>query len=261
MILDQIVADSQKALHERQNIVPFEEIQRIASIQPKTLDFKAALKVEQIRLIAEVKKASPSAGIIRANFNPLDIAKVYSRNGAAAISILTEADHFLGKLDYLKTIRDTLGNDRPPLLRKDFIFDIYQVYESRAFGADAILLIAAILTPEKLRSLVDSSISLGMNCLVEVHNEKELKIALDSNAEIIGINNRDLQTFKVDLATTKNLYNLIPPGKTVVSESGIKSRQDIRRLERWGINAVLIGEAFMAAPDIAVRMRELYGKS
>jgi indole-3-glycerol phosphate synthase len=258
MILDRIVADTQRALQVRRNTIPLTEMQRMALAQSEPLDFDAALKPsERIRLIAEVKKASPSKGIIRSNFDPVEIAKTYSSNGAAAISVLTEADHFLGNLDYLKKIRDSLGNHRPPLLRKDFIFDAYQVYESRAFGADAILLITAILTPEKLRMLMDLSKSLGMNCLVEVHNEKELETALNNVAEIIGINNRDLQTFNVDLTTTKRLRRLIPPGKIVVSESGIKSHEDIQKLAQWGVNAVLIGEAFMSAPDIAAKMREL----
>ena len=258
MILDRIVADTKRALQVRQNTISLTEMQRMALAQSEPLDFNAALKSRgRIRLIAEVKKASPSKGIIRINFDPIEIAKIYASNGAAAISVLTEAGHFMGNLDYLKEIRDTLGNHRPPLLRKDFILDAYQVYESRAFGADAILLITAILTPEKLRTLMDLSKSLGMHCLVEVHNETELETALNNNAEIIGINNRDLQTFNVDLTTTKRLYHLIPPGKVVVSESGIKSHEDIQKLEQWGVNAVLIGEAFMSAPDIAAKMREM----
>jgi indole-3-glycerol phosphate synthase len=258
MILDQIVADCQKDLLAKQNNITRAEIRKLALAQPKPLDFKAALTSSKgIRLIAEVKKASPSKGIIRTDFNPVEIAKTYSLNGAAAISVLTESNYFLGHIEYLKKIKDTLGNHQIPLLRKDFIFDAYQIYESRAFGADAILLITTILTPGKLRMLMDLSKSLGMHCLVEVHNEKELEITLNKNAEIIGINNRDLHTFNIDLTTTERLRPLIPPEIVVVSESGIKTRVDIRKLEILGVNAVLIGEAFMTAPDIAVKMREL----
>ncbi len=204
-----------------------------------------------------MKKASPSKGIIKGDFDPIEIAMTYAVNGAAAISVLTEQNYFLGHLYYLKAIEEALRNKCIPLLRKDFIFDEYQVYESRAFGADALLLIRAILTSARLKTLLELSRNLSMNCLVEVHNEKELETALKTGAEIIGINNRDLQTFKTDLKTTERLLPLIPPGKTIVSESGIKTRADIKKLEKLGVNAVLIGEAFMAAPDIAAKMREL----
>ncbi|MBN1366375.1 MAG: indole-3-glycerol phosphate synthase TrpC [Dehalococcoidales bacterium] len=258
MILDEIVADCRKDLTFRQNNVSLAEMQKLAPAQPGPLDFKAALQSEKgIRLIAEVKKASPSKGIIRPDFDPVEIAETYAINGAAAISVLTEPKYFMGNIAYLKKIKDALGNRRLPLLRKDFIFDNYQIYEARAFGADALLLIAAILTPDKLKALLDLSTSLGMACLVEVHNEKEVETALSGGAEIIGINNRDLQTFKTDIMTTERLRPLVPPGKIVVSESGIKTRTDILKLEKLGVNAVLIGEAFMAERDIAGKMREL----
>lgn len=258
MILDRIVADCRKNLIDRKNEISPAEMRKMAAAQPVPLDFKASLQSGRgIRLIAEVKKASPSKGVIRPDFDPVAIARAYAANGAAAISILTEEKYFLGNIGYLKRIKDALGNSRLPLLRKDFIFDAYQLYEARAFGADALLLIVAILSSDELRALLDLSQNLGMACLVEVHNEREISVALDSGADIIGINNRDLQTFKTDLATTGRLRPLIPPGKIVVSESGIKTRADIRQLELLGINAVLIGEAFMSEPDIAKKMREL----
>ena len=201
--------------------------------------------------------ASPSRGVLREDFNPVAIAGTYAAGGAAAISVLTEAHFFQGSLEYLRDIRNALGENRPPLLRKDFIFDPYQVYESLAYGADSLLLIAAILTPEMLVALCALSCELGLSCLVEAHNESDLETALESGAGIIGINNRDLNTFTVDLATTERLRPLIPADRIVISESGIGNRDDIDNLRRLGVDAVLIGEALMAAPDIATRMREL----
>lgn len=256
-ILDKIVSDNLIELEASKRKYPLAKIKKSAMTQSPPLDFAAALCGKKIKIIAEVKKASPSKGVIRSDFKPAEIGQIYASNGAAAISVLTEAKYFQGSLDYLKDIRDSLGVKRPPLLRKDFIHDPYQVYESRAFGADAILLIVAILTPGKLSKLLKLSHNLGMSCLVEVHNQAELEIALNSGAEIIGINNRDLNTFKVDLATTERLRPLIPEDRIVVSESGIKDRTDIQRLKEWGVNAVLIGETFMSASDIAAKMKEL----
>jgi indole-3-glycerol phosphate synthase len=217
----------------------------------------ASLKGNGIKLIAEVKKASPSKGIIRPDFDPVDIARIYARNGAAAISVLTEEHHFQGSLQNLKRIRESGAALNLPLLRKDFIHDPYQVYEARLYGADAILLIVAMLTPQKLEELLSLSHTLGMKCLVEVHTRPELDIALKSNARIIGLNNRDLHTFKVDLSVTGTLRPLIPPEHIVVSESGIQTRADISRLTEMGVDAVLIGEALTASADIAAKMREL----
>ncbi len=211
-----------------------------------------------MKLITEVKKASPSRGVICSDFDPVKIARTYAENGASAISVLTETRHFQGSMNYLRDIKSALGSRCPPLLRKDFIIDPYQIYQSRAYGADSLLLIAAILKPEELTSLLKLSHGLGMNCLVEVHNEAEVGVAMKSNAGIIGINNRDLTTFRVDLTTTGRLRPLIPAGRIVVSESGIKDRNDVEMLKEWGVNAVLIGEALMSAPDIAARMKELF---
>ena len=257
MILDRIVADSQRELAETKRRLPLAELKELARAQPPPLDLASALRGDGIRLIAEVKKASPSRGVIRADFDPLAIARIYAANGAAAISVLTESKYFQGSLNDLKDIRDGLGDVELPLLRKDFIFDPYQVYQSRACGADSLLLIVAILTPEKLGELLALSHELKMSCLVEVHSEAELETALKSQAKIIGINNRDLKTLAVDLTVTRRLCPLIPRDRIVVSESGIKSRRDIEKVKGWGVDAVLVGESLMSAADIAARMREL----
>ena len=256
MIQDKIVAEVSIALEKREKQVPVTEISKSAFAQSPPLNFASALRGDNVRLIAEVKKASPSMGIMCDNFNPVDIARVYANNGAAAISVLTEPKYFQGNLTYLRDIKAAV--EKPlPLLRKDFIIDPYQVFESRAYGADCILLIVAILTPQKLSELLHLSHQLGMMSLVEIHNATELDIAVKSEAKIIGVNNRDLTTFKVDLNTTAGLRPMIPPDRIVVSESGIKSRDDLKKLREWGVDAALIGEALMTAPDIAIKMREL----
>ena len=257
MILSQLVKDNLEELETRKCNFTLKELQKVASEQPVPLDFASALSGNPIHLIAEVKKASPSRGVICSDFNPSEIAQTYARGGASAISVLTETRYFQGSLSYLRDIRNALGIKKLPLLRKDFIHDPYQVYESRAYGADCLLLIVAILTPEKLGELLGLSHELGMSCLVEVHDEAELEIALGSQARIIGINNRDLHTFTVDLTTTKQLRPLIPDNRIVVSESGIKDHSDMEKLKEWGVDAVIIGEALMSAPDIAAKLKEL----
>jgi len=259
MILDDIVADKRLELEAAKRRVTPGEIEQTAKRQPPAKDFAAALRGGGIRPIAEVKKASPSRGVIAAEFDPVAIARRYARNGAAAISVLTEAKHFQGSLDHLVSISQALGEGRPGLLRKDFIFDPYQVYEARAASADAILLIVAILTPGQLAELIGLAHSLGIECLVEAHNEAEVKTAVASPARVIGINNRDLRTFQVDLNTTGRLRPLIPIDRLVVSESGIKGRADMEKLRGWGVNAALVGETLMTAPDVGARMRELLG--
>lgn len=257
MILEKIVADNRLELEARKRSLPLTELRKVALEQPPPLDFASALCGDRIQLIAEVKKASPSRGIICPDFNPVEIARTYASNGASAISVLTEARYFQGSLNHLRDISNALGNKRLPLLRKDFIHDPYQVYESRAYGADSLLLIVAILTPEKLEELLELSHELNMDCLVEVHTEAELEIALRSEAKIIGVNNRDLTTFTVDITTTERLRPLIPPGRIVVSESGIKDRSDVEKLKKWGVDAVLIGESLMSTSNIATRIKEL----
>ena len=227
--------------------------ERIAQ-QEVPLDFALALRGDGIQLIAEVKRASPSRGVLCHNFHAVELAKNYVHGGAAAISVLTEANHFQGSINHLAAIREVVNL---PLLRKDFILDPYQVYESATYGADALLLIVAILSQQQLEELLALSHSLGLSCLVEVHNEKELERALQSEAEIIGINNRDLDTFTVDINTTRRLRPLIPDERIVVSESGIRSRSDLEKLKGWGVNAVLVGEALVTAGDIPTKMREL----
>ena len=256
MILDEIVEYNRIELEKIKEIFPMEELRKAALEEPEPLDFAAALRGEGVRLIAEVKKASPSRGVIRADFHPVEIAGIYATGGASAISVLTEEKYFQGSLDYLRDIKTALGS-RIPILRKDFIFDTYQVCQSRAYGADALLLIAAVLDNEMLGELLSLSHRLGMECLVEVHSETELENALKSGAGIIGINNRDLKTFEVDISTTRRLRRLVPGDKIVVSESGIKTRQDMERLKSWGVDAVLVGEALMASKDIAAAMKEL----
>jgi len=257
MILDQIVTDNLRELEARKRSFPLEELKRVALEQPPPLDFASALRGDRIQLIAEVKKASPSRGIIRPDFNPVEIAKTYANNGASAISVLTESKYFQGSLNHLRDVRNALENKRLPLLRKDFLSDPYQIYESRAYGADSLLLIVAILGPGKLKELLELSHQLNMSCLAEIHNEVELEIALGSGARIIGINNRDLNTFTVDLTTTERLRPLIPQDRIVVSESGIKSRSDMEKLKKWGVDAVLIGESLLSAPNITAKMKEL----
>jgi len=257
MILEQIVADNKEGLEFRKRLLPLDELKQAASEQPKPLDFGSALQGDGVQLIAEVKKASPSKGVIRSDFNPVEIAGIYADNGAAAISVITDTMHFQGSLDYLRDIKSSLVNNAIPLLRKDFIFDPYQVYESRAYGADCILLIVAILDLQQLRHYMEISYELGMKCLVEVHNESELETAIESGARIIGINNRNLKTFAVSLNTTERLRPLIPPDCLVVSESGIKSRNDITRMKQLNVNAVLVGETLMSSGDIAAKMKDL----
>ena len=194
-MLKEIVENTRMELEARKKSLPLAVLRVMAQARPQPVDLVDALKGDRVKIIAEVKKASPSRGLIRADFNPVEIAQTYAANGASAISVLTDTKYFQGSLDYLTQINTALGADRPPLLRKDFIFDPYQIYESRAYGADALLLITAILTQEKLAELLELSHSLQMHCLVETHNEEEVKRAVASGARIIGINNRDLRYF------------------------------------------------------------------
>jgi indole-3-glycerol phosphate synthase len=254
MILDRIVADKRIEIANRKSRVPLAEFRARAESLPPSRDFAGALRRDHVALIAEIKSASPSRGEIRANVDPSRIARIYGANGAAAISVLTDRKYFHGDLNSLKAAR--VGSDLP-LLRKDFIVDEYQVYESRALQADAILLIVRILDDGRLREYRLLAEWLGMSGLVEVHNEGELDRALVSGASILGINNRNLADFSVDLAATERLAPLVPANKTVVSESGISLRQEVERAARAGADAVLVGEALMRAKDIGARVREL----
>ncbi|MFZ5987171.1 MAG: indole-3-glycerol phosphate synthase TrpC [Bacillota bacterium] len=257
MILDKIVEERKKQLRDEMSRISIEGWkQRIKRPgMHKTQDFYSAIKRdENISIIAEVKKASPSKGIIKENFDPLAIAKEYSESNVQAISVLTEKNFFLGDDEYLIRVRQSSSL---PVLRKDFIIDIWQVYQSRCLGADAILLIVSLLSDEDLKKFQIVAGILGMQCLVEVHDKGELERALESGAKIIGINNRDLKTFDVDLKTTEKLMNYIPHDRAVVSESGIKSPDDMKYLKELGVDAVLIGETFMRAPSIRGKIDEL----
>jgi indole-3-glycerol phosphate synthase len=254
-ILDKILATKRADLRRVQEACPLAELQRVASNAPAPRDLRAALtKTEQIAIIAEVKKASPSAGVIRADFDPVSIAAIYEKHGAAAISVLTEESYFQGSTEYLKAIRRACG---VPLLRKDFIFDPYQLVEARANGADAVLLIAEVLDQPTLVSLVAEAGRLGMQALVEIHDGENLNRALDSGSRLIGINNRDLRTFETRLTHTLDLMPRIPAGNCIVSESGISSRQDLLKLKEAGVQAVLVGETLMRADDIGAKLDEL----
>ncbi len=252
-ILDKILGNKKLEVEQKKQFLPLSALkERIAQYKP--LDFAGALTGPGVKIITEVKKASPSRGILREDFDPVGLAVTYAANGAAAISVLTEVKHFQGSLKNLSAIREKVNI---PLLRKDFIFDEYQVYESAACGADALLLIAAILSSEQLGELLEINGGIGLSCLVEVHNEEELKTALLAGARIIGINNRDLNTFRVDTDTTRRLRMLIPQENIVVSESGINSRDDIMKMEECKVNAVLVGEALVTSEDIPAKMKEL----
>ena len=207
-----------------------------------------------------MKKASPSRGLLCPDFDPVRLADTYTGHGAAAVSVLTDP-RFQGELEHIAQIKQAGASRQAPVLRKDFIFDPYQVYEARSVGADALLLIVAILTGEQLLELLTLSRGLGLQCLVEVHDEPELDRALDAGAEIIGINNRDLRTFQTDLSITMNLAPHLPQGKILVSESGINSQDHLRQLAAIGVNAVLVGEALVTSPDVSAKVRELCGQA
>jgi len=257
-ILDRIVADKREELAAAKAAAPLSEIRRETSDAPSVRAFGAALAGAGVSLIAEVKKTSPSRGLLRSDFDAVQLATQYRDAGAAAISVLTDQKHFQGSLSHLRSVRGALP-DGPPLLRKDFLFDEYQLYEARCHGADAVLLITAILDASVLRSLIALAASLAMDALVEVHDKRELERGVAAGAKIIGITNRDLRTFDVDLATTERLAPLVPLGTTIVAESGIFTRGDVRRLEACGVHAVLIGEALVTAADQGAKIRELFG--
>lgn len=255
MFLDKIVAEKLDELEQRQKTVPLSELEAAVREKPPPLGLAEALEGDGISLIAEVKRASPSKGVLRPELDPVKLAGTYVQGGAAAISVLTESKYFMGSSKDLEAIKHHLPDI--PLLRKDFILKPYQVFESRAWGADALLLIAAILDDTELKELLSLSHDLGMQCLVEVHNEEELKRALAGDVKIIGINNRNLDTMSVDINVTRRLRPLIPPERIVVSESGIKGRGDVQKLREWGINAVLIGETLVTADDVTAKIKEL----
>lgn len=259
MILDEIMAHKRQELEERRRAVPLVELRARGTDQPLPLDFAAALREEGVRLIAEVKRASPSKGVLCEDFDLERLAVTYAVNGAAAISVLTDAKFFQGELQHLSRAKSAIRNSQIeiPFLRKDFIFDPYQVYEARAYGADAVLLIVAALSLGELDVLYRLIRELRMDALVEVHNEAELRKAMMISPRIIGVNNRDLRTLQVDLETTARLCSLVPEHVILVSESGIHTAEDVRRLADMGADAVLVGEALVTASDTAAKAREL----
>lgn len=219
-----------------------------------TRGFARSLTGQARRIIAEIKKASPSKGLIRADFEPVSIAKDYAAGGASAISVLTEERFFEGHLAYLENIHHAVS---VPLLRKDFMLEPYQIVEAKSYGADAVLFIAALLEPGLLRELCAQATAQSLDALVEVHTENELASAVAAGAQLIGINNRDLKTFAVDLGTTERLAPLVPAGMPVVCESGIDSLEQIHRVEKLGVHVFLIGESLMRAPAPGQKLREL----
>jgi indole-3-glycerol phosphate synthase len=258
-ILDTIVAHKRVELERDRRTVPLRDLQAQVRDLPATRPFADALRRRNgIHLIAEVKRASPSKGVIRADFDPVTIAGEYAAAGADAVSVLTDERFFQGSLDALRAVR--LRVDRP-LLRKDFALDAYHLYQARVAGADAVLLIVAILTDDTLRMLSETASALNLACLVEVHDEFELERALNAGARIVGVNNRDLKTFVTTLETTFRLRSQVPNGVLCVSESGIASREDAERLERAGVDAMLVGESLMRSGDIKGKVRELLGWS
>ena len=257
MILDEIVAYKKEELAGTKRFVPLADQKKRAADAGPVRGFGKALSAgAAIRLIAEVKKASPSKGIIREDFDPVSIAKTYEASGASCLSVLTEKKYFQGSLDYLGTIRKAVGL---PLLRKDFIVDEYQIFEARAAGADAILLIAACLERRQIEDYLGIAAHLGLDVLVESHTLKELDASLHAGARIVGINNRDLSSFTVSLQTTFDLLKDIPDDRIVVSESGIRTRDDVVRLQNAGVDAVLVGESLMREKDIGRKVKELLG--
>lgn len=253
-ILDKLVAATKKRLERDKSI----GLPPACSKKRKPFLFEDTLKKPGMSFICEVKKASPSKGVIAEDFPYLDIAVEYENAGASAISVLTETDYFLGKDKYLQEIREAV---EIPLLRKDFTIDPFQIEQAHRLGADAVLLICAILTPEQLKDYIKLADSLGLSCLVEAHNEEELKSALNSGARIIGVNNRDLKTFTVDVNNSIRLRNLAPDNAIFVSESGIKTAADIKILSENGVDAVLVGETLMRSKDKKAALNTLKGSS
>lgn len=259
MFLDKIVATKHAEVEALKSTFSLKVAEKRIAELPPCLGFEKALTTHKKRsmgLIAEVKKASPSKGLIREDFEPVKLARAYEKAGADCLSVLTDVQYFQGSNDYLSAVRQAV---QLPLLRKDFTIDERQIYEARIIGADAILLIAAILTTEQMKQFLNLSKELGLDALVEVHNQEELERVLELDTKLIGINNRNLKTFVTDLHTTEELAQLIPSGKTIVSESGISSNHDMDYLQSIGAQAVLIGEHFMRQPVVEEAVHALMG--
>lgn len=258
-ILEEIYSHKRLEVADEQRQTPLASLQRAAAAAQPPKDFSAALRQRAAAgtpaLIAEIKRRSPSRGVLIELDDPLSLAELYAENGAAAISVLTDNHYFGGSLADLQRV--AARGTGLPLLRKDFIFDPYQVYQARAAGADAILLIAAMLAPQQLAGLAELAQTLGMQALIEVHSQPELEKVLPLNPPLVGINNRDLHTFEVSLETTRRLAAQVPAGTTLVAESGVHTGRDVRQLGAWGAQAVLVGEALVTAADLPAKVREL----
>ncbi|MBR4627196.1 MAG: indole-3-glycerol phosphate synthase TrpC [Ruminococcus sp.] len=257
-ILDKLAAHAMERVAAAKEKVSAEEIKQLALALPKgRFRFEKALKKDDIAFICECKKASPSKGIIAEDFPYLDIAKQYEAAGADCISVLTEPKWFLGSDEYLREIAGTV---HIPCIRKDFTVDEYMIYEAKLLGAEAVLLICSILTPQQIKDYIGVCDTLGISALVEAHNESEIADAVSAGARIIGVNNRDLRDFSVDTGNSRRMRSLVPENIIFVSESGVSSASDIEQLRQAGVNAVLIGEALMKAPDKKDKLSELRGK-
>ncbi len=263
-MLSKIIKSKKEEVEYLKTKIPVSELKSKIRDMEETRGFLKALKKDEgqkertTKIIAEIKKASPSKGVIREDFNPFKIAEIYQENGASAISVITDKLYFQGDINYIPDIKKIVTL---PLLRKDFIIHEYQIFEARAYGADAFLLIAGILEKNQMKDYIHIGSEVGMPALVEVHKKNELNDVLSVKANLIGINNRDLDTFKVDIKTTEKLMEYIPEGITVVSESGIEKRDDILHLEEIGVDAFLIGESLMKEKDIGRKLKELIGIS
>ena len=253
MILDDIVAHKRQELKEAKKKLPLKELVSVAAESPPAIDFTALhAKTPGVKIISEIKKASPSKGVIRDDFDHFSIAREYEDSGAFALSVLTDRKFFGGDISYLSDIR---AHSALPILRKDFTIDPYQIYEARGHGADLVLLIVAVLDRRQIEEYLSLARSLGMSCIVEVHGERELETALLAGGEIIGINNRDLRTFDVSLDVSKRLSGMVPEGKIIISESGISSVENMAGLLDCGIDTFLIGETFMKAKSPGEALR------
>jgi len=263
-ILDEIMTYHREQLPKIKREVPISDLRAFASVTPPAVSFKAALALPGVSLVAECKKASPSKGLLVAHYDPVQLARTYVTAGARAISVLTDGRHFQGSLEHLRDVKEAMGDlasliparkdprlqTGVPVLRKDFLFDPYQLYESRAAGADAVLLIASVLEGAELADLLSASREIGLEALVEVHTATELERVLALSPPVIGVNNRDLQTFEVDFENAARLRAMIPEGITVVAESGIRTAADVQSLAETGFDAILVGETLVRSKDI-----------
>ncbi len=255
-MLDDIVMSKQAEVEAAKTRLPFDDLKSRLMSHLAERSFRKAVTVpDKLSLVAELKRKSPSKGMLRERFDPVHLAQSLQEAGAAALSVLTDEPYFGGHLDFL---RDAKQFTEVPVLRKDFIIDPYQVYEAAFYGADAVLLIVRVLAEEHLVDCLQAADRLGVDALVEVHSEDELKVALGVGAGVIGINHRDLRTFTIDQNLSERLLPRIPAGKTVVAESGIQTAADVQRMKRLGVHAVLVGEALMTAPDPSAKVKELF---